>query len=346
MYTRPSGTDFDDWNMPNWTFKDVLPFFKKFETYHGPVDSTTKEVHGFDGPVQASEGHRNTESMQSYFKAAKKVLGPSYNEVDDANDFDSVGAQKGGWYKWIDPATGKRSGSADAYIHANAHRQNLVVMCNTSVQKLILDGNKATGVEAIVDGKLVNFMASREVIVSAGAFGSPKLLELSGIGNPEILKAANIPSKINLPGVGENYQDHLLYLNMHHVDPDAESHDHLYRQTEPDFSAHQKQWKETGTGPAVSNSIDASMKWRPTNEEVVGTGFEQLWNDKFKSRPEKPLMLFALISGCVGDFSLVPEGKYHATGGYVEYPESRGESRPEMRCDRADGIRNRPYEDK
>lgn len=314
MYTRPSGTDFDDWNMPNWTFKDVLPFFKKMETFHGKNDQHTKDVHGYDGPIQACQGHVGTDSMRAYIDASKKVLGASYSESEDVNDFVTTGMQKDGWLKWIDPKTGKRSGSADAYIHANAHRQNLVVMCNTSVQKLTLDGNRATGVEAIVDGEVVHFTAKREVIVSAGAFGSPKLLELSGIGNPEILKAANIESKIVLNGVGENYQDHLLYLNMHHAAPESETHDHVYRQIEPEFSDSQKQWAEKQSGILASNGIDGSQKWRPTDEEVVGTKFEKLWNEKFKNRPEKPLMLMALIAGCVGDFALVPEGRYMATG--------------------------------
>lgn len=174
-------------------------------------------------------------------------------------------------------------------------------MCQSSVEKLVLDGDRATGVHAVIDGKSVQFTASREVIVSAGAFGTPKLLELSGIGNPEILKAANIESKIDLPGVGENYQDHLLYLNMHHCAPEVDSHDNIYRQIEPDFSSAQKQFSEFGNGPLCSNSIDPCMKWRPTDEEVKGTRFEKLWNEKFKNRPEKPLMLMAVITGCVGD---------------------------------------------
>lgn len=209
---------------------------------------------------------------------------------------------------YSDPKTGKRSGSADAYIHANAHRPNLTVICESSVQKLVLEGDRATGVEAIVDGQSVHFKALREVVVSAGAFGTPKLLELSGIGNPAVLKAANIESKIDLPGVGENYQDHLLYLNMHHVDPECESHDNIYRQIEPDLSAAQKQFAEHGSGPLSTNNIDATMKWRPTDEEVVGTRFEKLWNEKFKDSPEKPLMLLATITGCVGDctFTLTP----------------------------------------
>lgn len=294
------------------------------ETYHGDDQPNSTETHGYDGPLQVSSGHVNRTAIDSFYGAAKKVLGDSYKEVEDSNDFTSVGIQAKGWKKWIDPKTGKRSGSADAYIHANAGRQNLVVRCDTSVQKLVLDGNKVTGVEALVDGKLQTINCSREVIVAAGAFGSPKLLELSGIGNPDHLTKAGIEPKITLPAVGENYQDHLLYLNMHHAAPEAESHDHLYRQIEPEFSTAQKMWAENGTGPLVSNNIDPCGKHRPTDEEVKGTAFEKLWNEKFKNRPEKPLMLLATITGCVGDFSVIPEGRYFATGGYLEYPESRG----------------------
>ena len=300
------------------------PFFKKMETYHGDDQPNSIETHGFDGPLHASSGHVNRHALNSYYTAAKKVLGDSYKEVEDANDFKSIGMQQQGWKKWIDPNTGKRSGSADAYIHANSSRKNLIVRCDTTVNKLVLDGDRVVGVEAIVDGQTQTIKCSKEVIVAAGAFGSPKLLELSGIGNPDILKAAGIEPRINLPAVGENYQDHLLYLNMHHCDPNAPSHDHLYRQIEPEFSSAQKEWAESGTGPLVSNNIDPCGKHRPTDEEVKGTKFEALWNAKFKNRPEKPLALLATITGCVGDFSVIPEGRYYATGAYLEYPESRG----------------------
>lgn len=101
MYTRPSGTDFDDWNMPNWKFKDVLPFFKKMETYHGGNDADSKDVHGYDGPLQVSAGHVNQGAIDSYYAAAAKILGNSYKEVEDANDFTTVGVQKSGWKKWM-----------------------------------------------------------------------------------------------------------------------------------------------------------------------------------------------------------------------------------------------------
>ncbi len=320
MYTRPSGTDFDDWGMKGWAFDDVLPYFKRMETYHGDNDADSKDVHGYEGPLQVSAGHRYVDGMNSFFDASKKVL-ENYQDVADSQDFKSVGAHP--WMKWIDPKTGKRSGAADAYIHANAHRENLVVMCETKVNKINMHGNTATGVEAIVNGEVVNFTASREVIVSAGAFGSPKLLELSGIGRRDILEKAGIQPIVENDGVGENYQDHLLFLCMYHVSKDAETHDALLRKEEPNFSKAEEDFK-SAKGEYATNSIDGSMKWRPSDSEVEGTGFEKLWADKFQSRPEKPLMLYASITGNVGDFALVPPGKYYAVGGYLEYPEGRG----------------------
>lgn len=100
MYTRPSHSDFE-WDMPNWHFKDVLPFFKKMETFHGKNDSQTKDVHGYDGPIQVSPGHVNTAVLDSFEIATRKVLGKSYRAVEDSNDFTSVGHQKTGWNKWM-----------------------------------------------------------------------------------------------------------------------------------------------------------------------------------------------------------------------------------------------------
>ncbi|ORY79529.1 hypothetical protein BCR37DRAFT_349691 [Protomyces lactucae-debilis] len=322
MYTRPSASDFE-WGMDNWKFEDVKPYFTKMETYHSTNTSTSKDTHGTDGPLQVCQGHVNQAAMDEWFPAAKAVLGESYVEAEDTNDFKTLGAQVSGWSKWIDPKTGKRCGSADAYLHANADRQNLTVVCDASVTKINLEGNKATGVDAIIDGQNVTFKATREVIVSAGAFGSPKLLELSGIGNKQVLEKAGIPCKVDLPGVGENYQDHLLFLCMHHAAPETETHDNLYRQIEPDFSEAQAAFAKAD-GPLRTNNIDPVIKWRPTDEEAAASGFADLYKREFLTHPDRPLFLFAEITGCCADFSVVPEGKYCMTGGYLEYPQSRG----------------------
>jgi alcohol oxidase len=322
MYTRPSASDFE-WGMDNWKFEDVKPYFAKYETYHSTNTTTSKDTHGTDGPLQVCQGHVNQAAMDEYFPAAKAVLGDSYVEAEDTNDFSTLGAQVSGWSKWIDPKTGKRSGSADAYLHPNAGRTNLTVVCEAPVTKVNLDGNKATGVDAIIDGQTVTFKASREVIVSAGAFGTPKLLELSGIGNKEHLSKAGIECKVENSGVGESYQDHLLFLCMHHAAKEAETHDELYRQQEPEFSDAQAKFANAD-GPLRTNNIDAVIKWRPTDEEAAASPFAELFKREFLPYPDRPLFLFATITGCCADFSVVPEGKYFMTGGYLEYPQSRG----------------------
>lgn len=111
------------------------------------------------------------------------------------------------------PNKGMRSYAARGYFAANAHRPNLHVLCGATVAKIDLDGDKATGVTFIHDGQTHTVNTKKEVIVAGGAIHSPAILELSGIGNPEILRKAGVEPKIENKAVGENFQDHVLSVS-------------------------------------------------------------------------------------------------------------------------------------
>lgn len=105
---------------------------------------------------------------------------------------------------------GKRSYAATGYIRPNLGRKNLKVLCGAHVSKITLDGNTATGAEFIVDGQTHTISASREVVLCAGVIQTPQILELSGIGDPEVLRAAGVEVKVENKAVGANFQDHVL----------------------------------------------------------------------------------------------------------------------------------------
>jgi choline dehydrogenase-like flavoprotein len=111
------------------------------------------------------------------------------------------------------PNKGMRSYAARGYFAANAHRPNLHVLCGATVANIVLDGDKATGVKFIRDGQEHTVNAKKEVIVAGGAIHSPAILELSGIGDPEVLRKAGVEPKIENKAVGENFQDHVLTVS-------------------------------------------------------------------------------------------------------------------------------------
>lgn len=104
---------------------------------------------------------------------------------------------------------GRRSYAATGYLKPNLGRKNLKVICESLVSKITLDGSRATGVEFIANGQKHTVKASKEVILSGGVINSPQILELSGIGDPEVLKAAGVECRVENKGVGANFQDHV-----------------------------------------------------------------------------------------------------------------------------------------
>ena len=114
----------------------------------------------------------------------------------------------------LTPSIGKRSYSARAYVAPNAHRSNLHILCEATVSAVKLDEDRATGVSFVVDGHQYMVTTKREVIVSCGTIQSPQILELSGIGNPDILAKSGVKCRVENGAVGENYQDHVAAVGQ------------------------------------------------------------------------------------------------------------------------------------
>ena len=210
LYVRGHSWDYDHWSElgnEGWSYKDVLPYFKKAE--HNEVHNN--DYHGQNGPLNVSRIRHTNKPTEDFVKAGSSIFG--FNE-----DFNGENQEGIGFYQTTQK-DGKRCSAAGAYLVPILDRDNLTIMTDTHVNKIVLDGNRATGVECIDSkGSLFSINADKEVLLSSGAFGSPQILLRSGIGPANEITKHGIEHKIDLPGVGKNLQDHIDYLSVHKYD--------------------------------------------------------------------------------------------------------------------------------
>ena len=203
IYTRGHRQDYEDWaasGAKGWGWQDVLPWFKKSEHFEGGED----EFHGSDGPLNVAplKPHKATE----IFLVAAASL-----QLQRNDDFNGPHQEGYGVYH-VTQKNGQRFSAAKAYLDPARDRKNLTIITEALAEKVIFDGKKAIGAKIGVKGKSISIMAGRGVILSAGAFQSPQLLMLSGIGPAHHLREKNIDILHELSGVGENLQDHIDHV--------------------------------------------------------------------------------------------------------------------------------------
>jgi choline dehydrogenase len=204
LYVRGQAEDYDQWaalGNAGWDYQSVLPFFIKSERN----DTFRDELHGTEGPLGVS-CPTHASDLNDRFIAACEANGVTRN--DDYNGSNQAGAhilQRTIW-------DGERCSAAKAYLSPVLHRDNLTVLTNTLTHRVTLVDGQATGVVVSTKGHDRVIKATREVLLSAGAFGSPQLLQLSGIGDAEALAVHGISPQVELPGVGKNLQDHIDYV--------------------------------------------------------------------------------------------------------------------------------------
>lgn len=201
IYVRGQRQDFDDWaaqGNPGWGWDDVLPWFKRLESHH----SGDTEWHSSSGKINITRDPVHP-ICEAFFEACA-ALGYCSND-----DFNGARLEGYGVYD-INTRNGQRDSSCTAYLHPAMKRANVVVQTDALVEHVLFDRNrKATGVNALIRGHRQHFTARREVILSAGAVETPKLLQCSGVGNAALLTLHQIPVVHHIPAVGENLQDHL-----------------------------------------------------------------------------------------------------------------------------------------
>jgi choline dehydrogenase len=199
LYVRGQAQDYDLWRQlgnAGWGYEDVLPFFKRAEHQERGSD----DFHGTGGPLHVSDVRLKTNPMCEAFVAASVAAGIPHND-----DFNGA-VQEGVGYFQLTTRNGWRCSAAAAYLRPS--RANLAVITDTMVEGLMLDGRRVTGIRYRSHGR-EETLTAREVLLCAGAIGSPQILQLSGIGPGLVLQAAGVPVRHELSGVGENLQDHL-----------------------------------------------------------------------------------------------------------------------------------------
>ena len=204
IYIRGHQSDYDNWaynGAPGWAYKDLLPYFQKIEDQ----DDDSSPLAGHSGPFRVANAklHNPNPYSQIFINACKEL---GYRETDDFNGSQMEGV---GWYH-LNIKDGKRHSISDAYLTPVMDRPNLTVTLQAYTNKLLFDGKRCIGVEYVHNGETKTVHANKEVIVCSGAIESPKLLMLSGIGNSEYLKEFDIPVVADVPGVGENFHNHVL----------------------------------------------------------------------------------------------------------------------------------------
>ncbi len=245
IYLRGNRLDYDDWaagGCTGWSYAEVLPYFKRSE------DNERGEslYHGVGGPLSVSESRSMHPFIDAMLEAAVEAGHPANPDLNGERQ-DGVGRFQ------LTQRNGKRWSAADAFLHPAKSRPNLTVQDCSFVERIVFDGNRAIGVEAIRNGVRETFQAEREVIVSAGAFHSPVLLMLSGIGPSDELAPFGIPVRVDLP-VGRNLQDHCM-ANVNYL-TDEEG---LFGIFTPDNFA---LLETEGRGPLTSNYPEAGGFFR------------------------------------------------------------------------------------
>ncbi|EAT13580.1 choline dehydrogenase [Oceanobacter sp. RED65] len=204
VYVRGHAEDFNEWEeqgAKDWDYSHCLPYFKKAETWAFGGD----EYRGSEGPLGVNNGNEMKNPLYKAFVDAGQEAG-----YDFTHDYNGA-RQEGFGPMHMTVKNGRRWSTANAYLRPAMKRPNLTVVTHAVVEKVLLEAKKAEGVQYSRKGMSHQVKANKEVILSAGSVGSPHILQLSGIGNPEVLSKAGIKTKHELPGVGENLQDHLEF---------------------------------------------------------------------------------------------------------------------------------------
>ena len=203
VYIRGNSADYDHWNQlgnAGWSYESVLPYFKRAEDFEGDGD---EEYHGKGGPLSVKKSDRENDELLDVFIAAGQEAGIPFTP-----DFN--GEQQEGVSRFEHTIRGsKRCSAAVGYLHPVLKRKNLHTETEVTVDVIVFEGKRAVAVEFIKNGKSHTVFANKEVILSAGAINSPQILLRSGVGPASEIKPHGLELVHELPGVGQNLQDHL-----------------------------------------------------------------------------------------------------------------------------------------
>jgi len=248
-YIRGNALDYDNWaaqpGLDDWSYLDCLPYFRKAETR----DIGPNAYHGGDGPVHVTSSKPGNNPLFAAMVEAGVQAG--YPRTEDLNGYQQEGF---GPMDRTVTANGRRASTARGYLDRAKHRGNLTIVTHATTDRVLFSGKRAIGVAYLHGGQRVTAHVRREVLVCSGAIASPQLLQRSGVGRADWLKALEIPVVHDLPGVGENLQDHLeMYMQYECKEP-VSLYPALKWWNQPAIGA---EWLLNGTGIGASNQFEA-----------------------------------------------------------------------------------------
>ncbi|QNH00956.1 choline dehydrogenase [Pseudomonas sediminis] len=258
-YIRGNALDFDNWatakGLEDWTYLDCLPYFRKAETRDiGPND-----YHGGDGPVSVTTPKAGNNPL--FHAMVEAGVQAGYPRTDDLNGYQQEGF--GPMDRTVTPE-GRRASTARGYLDQARERPNLTIVTHATTDRILFDGKRASGVSYLIgnSNNATEARARREVLLCAGAIASPQILQRSGVGPAALLRELDIPLVHELPGVGQNLQDHLeMYLQYACTQP-VSLYPALKLLNQPGIGA---QWLFAGNGIGASNQFEAGgfIRTRP-----------------------------------------------------------------------------------
>jgi choline dehydrogenase len=299
VYTRGNPLDYEHWaamGNPGWSFKDILPLFKRSENSEC---FGANDYHGTGGPLNVTYLRSPSSINQAFLIACTEQGVPETEDYNGASQFGCAPAQ-------VTQKNGERCSAAKAYITPNLARPNLTVITQAHTQRIVLQGKRAVGVEFIKEGKIQQVRAAREVLLSGGAYGSPQLLMLSGIGPAAHLRQHGIRVVHDLPGVGQNLHDHVTAVLIYRT-----------QRKEATFGI---SWS------GLAKIVRSIFEWRKQRKGIITSNVAESQAFLFADKTEKsPDIQLALCTGIVDDHTR----KNHLGHGYTLHvtlmrPKSRG----------------------
>lgn len=327
MFVPPAKALIDAWESlgnEGWNWEALKGYIDR--TYTSPsVDQTTEKALGIDGWIArdvATKGHIRTSFPQNPSASIQEAWAATFKTkglLTTKDPFIEASVGSFSHLNSVDPATKERSYATTGYYHPVKDRKNLVVITGAVVDKILFDkqssqATKASDVQYQHNGETKTVTATKEVILAAGAFQSPKILELSGIGNSELLTKHGIEVIKNLPGVGENLQDHLICCISYRAVDSFDSLDALVRQEPEAVGQAMQEYATNRSGPLASTGIEA-YAYLPVIDHGFGSGMKRLQNLIRENRPPETdrtaQAMYSLASKALLD-QASPSGAYLA----------------------------------
>jgi choline dehydrogenase len=277
VYIRGQAADYEDWKSlgnKDWGWEDVLPYFKKSETFSGGDD----QYRGRCGPLHVADPSADYHPLCQEFIKASNQFGFRHNPDFNGEDQEGVGVYQ------ITTKNGRRMSTARAYLDPARRNKNLQIETGAMVEKILFVGCKAIGVEYRQNGQLKTAKAHQEIILSAGSINTPQLMQLSGLGPELLLKNHDIPIIKNINAVGQNLQDHLGYS-------------HYYRSKVPTLNNQLAPWW---------GKMFAGIQYLLTRKGILSLSVNQA-GGFVRSHPDRPRPNLQLYFGAI-TYTTVPSG--------------------------------------